>query len=156
MKLVDNKGRFFGVINLIDLMAILLMAWAAISVITNLSGTTKHLKTTQEVYINVLCHVPSEVASNKSILLPGDVILGGNARIEKVLEMRPVKDANGKDAGSSVVVVRIKANCAILNGEYFCTNVPIKINSNIVFSSPLYMITNATIIDVDTRTGDKR
>jgi hypothetical protein len=155
MRLVDDRGKLFGLVNLIDLLVILLIIGVAISIKVNLSGISKHQKTAQEMYVKVLCRVPNEVAYNKKILRPGDVIMGGNARIEKVLEIRPVKDANEKDTGYSDAVVLIKTNCVILNGEYYCANMAIKINSNIMFSNPLYTILNATILDMDTKANDK-
>lgn len=155
MRLVDNKGRLFGVINLIDLLVILLVLGVAMSMMVNLSNRAKTEKMTQELYVKVLCRLPTEVANNRKLFRPDDAIMGGNATVRKVLETRPAKGSGDKETGYSDVVVLIKAKCVILNGEYYCANAPIKINSNIVLSNPAYSILDATILDFDAKAGDK-
>ena len=154
MKLIDNRGRLFGVINLIDLLAVILIAGAVISIVANVSGLMKAKDTTAELYIKLMCRVPDEVANNPKLLQPGDVILGGNATIEKVLDIRPVKDVDGMPLGSSDVIFLIKGRCVILNGEYYCANIPVKINSPMTLSNPVYTVVNALILDVD-RTAER-
>ncbi|MBN1526079.1 MAG: DUF4330 family protein [Candidatus Omnitrophica bacterium] len=155
MRLVDNKGRLFGIINLIDLLVILLIAGVAMSVRINFSDRAKTEKLSRELYVKVLCRLPTEVANNRKIFRPDEAIMGGNARIKKVLEIKPVKGYGDKEAGYSDVIVLIKAKCVILNGEYYCANTPIKINSNIVLLNPVYSVLDGTILDFDTKAGDK-
>lgn len=145
MAIIDGKGRLFGLINIIDLLVIMLIAGAGFSILTNLPLEVRNRKTTEEVYVKVLCRLPDEVVSNKKVLKPGDLILGGNAKIDKVLSVKAIQDAESGGTGYSVVEVLIKASCVVLNDEYYCANMPIKINANIVFSNPFYVIGSTTL-----------
>lgn len=145
MRFIDDKGRLLGLINLIDLLVVAAIVSVIVSLAANIPSADRNKKVMQEMYIKVLCRVPNEVASNKEVLKTGDAVLGGNARVETVLERRPIVDSGATNTGFSYIVVLIKAKCVVLNGEYYCANIPIKINANIIFSGPTYTFGSATI-----------
>lgn len=146
MRVIDDRGRLFGIINLLDLLVlslvIVLIASASLNLMKNSKGTTKD---SAELYVKVLARVPSEVAHNPKVFKSGDKVLAGNAVVEKILEIKPVAG----DTGYSDIIIHLRANCVILNNEYYCANASIKVNSPIIISNPAYIFNNAIIIDVE-------
>lgn len=151
MRFIDGKGRLFGLANLIDLFVIIAISALIVSVAVN--GTMKagsKKRASAEVYLKVLYkNIPNEIVNNKKLLKGGDVVLAGNALIEKVLYTRPAADVGGLKADYSDLAVLMKANCVILDGEYYCANVPVKINGLCTISNALYAFRDGVILDVE-------
>lgn len=152
MRFVDDKGRVFGLINLIDLSVVVLLFLLIASIAVNYF-TRPVTKTSNRGNVDVEMKVLypgvlTEILKDRKVLNPGDVVLGGNAVIAKVLEVRPVLDNEGRETIHSNIVVLIKAKCVKLNGEYYCANIPIKINAYVHLSQPLYIFENGKILDM--------
>ncbi len=171
MRIVDGKGRLFGMINLIDLFVLVLVAALIGSFIVNLQLKVcgRRSDSSVEKLIKVRFTVLDQVLDNKKVLQSGDKVLAGKATIVKVLKVVPISAADvtamdGKPAiysdkvlsvlrGWSDVTVLIKAACAKLHGEYYCTNVPIKINSPITIYNEFYTLEKGVILDIDGRSN---
>lgn len=93
MKIVDNKGRIFGLVNVIDL-AVIILCLAVIgsmvsgAFIKGTAGGKTRAERTMMLKV-VYRDVPEEIAENKDVLKPGDADMFGNARVESVAEVRP-------------------------------------------------------------------
>jgi hypothetical protein len=151
MRFIDDKGKLFGVINLIDLSVIVFILVLVVSV--GFNYTARPVANVNKANVNVdikvlFPGVVSEIIKSGKVLNPGDVVLQGNAVIDKVLEVRPVLDNYGKETIYSNIVVFIKAKCVVLNGEYYCADTPIKINAYIKVSQPLYVFKNGKILNM--------
>lgn len=150
MRLLDDKGRLFGLINLLDFLVASLVLILIITTMINFIITPRGKKVPTELAVKIIYRVPNDVAYNKKILRPGDKILAGSAVVEKVLSIKPVKDYGNIETGYSDMIVMIRASCVMLNNEYFCANMPIKVNSPMTISNPFYTFSNGTILDVET------
>jgi hypothetical protein len=146
MRFLDSKGRVFGIINLLDLLVILIFVVLIFTASLNVLNRPKdNAKDSAELLVKIFARVPNDVAHNSKIFKPDDRVLAGNAAVEKVLEVRPVVG----DGAYSDMIILLKANCVILNNEYYCANAPIKVNAMITIANTAYILNNATIIDVE-------
>lgn len=164
MRIIDERGRLFHKINIIDLFVVIMIGVLTVSFMINLPYIIKswHRPATEEMYVKVLyMNVSSYVLENNKILQPGDTLLGGNATVERVLKTTPgitidMLNANNKLTGywqarsSSDIIVLIRANCVKLRGENYCANAQIKINSLLSLDNELYVLRDGVIIDVNT------
>lgn len=149
MRIIDSKGRLFGVANLLDLLVLAVVLALIGTGIVNFITKPRASKANVELAVKVLYRVPNEVARNPKILKTGDSILIGNAVVEKILDIRPVIEYGNRETAMSDMIILIKANCVMLNNEYYCANMPIKVNSSMTISNPLYVFSNGTILDVE-------
>lgn len=165
MKIIDEKGRLFNKINIIDLFVVIMIGILAVSFMVNFPNTIKgrHKPASEEMYVTVLfTNVSNRVLENKKVLRRGDTFLSGNATVERILKTDPAStadifDLNNKRVGYSQansfsnIVVLIRANCVKLYEEYYCANVLMKINSQLTLSNELYLLQNGIILDVSTK-----
>ena len=148
MRLVDNKGRLFGLVNLLDLAIAALVIFAAGSIVSNMvmcAGSAKREAAgTRSVMIEVIYrNIPNELASNKDILKPGDSDMSGKAVIEKVLNVRPGSTGDVKD-----MTVLIKAQCVKLDRQYYYGNKHVRLGLPFTFTAPLYEFSDGTIVSL--------
>ena len=149
MRIIDDKGRLFGKVNLLDFLVIALVLILIATTLINFVATPRGNKTNIDLLVKIIYSVPNEVARNPKILQSGDRILAGNAVVEKVLNIRPLKDGRDIETGYSDIIVLIRASCVKLNNEYYCANMPIKVNSPMAISNPFYIFSSGTILDVE-------
>ena len=75
MKLIDEKGRLFGKINLIDLLVVLLIVAVIVAVVWKLGGKKAAAAVTNSakkaVYTVEIEDVPADIAAYAETLLPG-------------------------------------------------------------------------------------
>jgi len=148
MKIVDNKGRLFGLINLIDLIVIILAIAVAGSVISGIAmkgkGVQEQARFAKTVTLKIIYRdVPKEIAENKDVLKSGDTNIFGKARVENVAEIRPGISKDVRD-----VAVVVKADCVVLDNQYYCGNVPVKIGRPFTFSAYRYELSGGTIVEI--------
>lgn len=169
MRILDGKGRVFGLINLIDLFVLALIAALAGSFIANLPLMTGggRGRNVEEKLIRARFTILDQALESRKILQPGDKVLAGQATVLKVLSVVPVsaRDVVSMDGRPAIysnnvrsvtrncsdVTVLIKAACVKLRGEYYCANVPIKVNSPISIASESYDLDKGVILDIDGR-----
>jgi hypothetical protein len=156
MRLIDEKGRLFGAINVIDFFVLTIISILVVSFFINLPLMVKAKdsnRANQEMLIKVLYRVPDQVAlqvaKNQEIFKPGDKILMGMARVEKILEVKPVLGVTEKDTGFSDIIMLIRVFCTRLGGDYYCANMPIKLNDLFSFSNESCIFDKGVIIDVE-------
>jgi len=149
MRILDAKGRLFGLVNLLDLMIVSAVLLMIVAAAVNIVSSPRATKTQADVVVKILYRVPNEVARNQKILKPGDTVLVGNGVVEKIEDVRPTKDYDGRETGMCDIIIRVRAKCVVLNNEYFCANMPVKINSLITIANPAYVFSNGVILDVE-------
>ncbi len=165
MKLIDEKGKIFGKINLIDFLVILfLIGLTPIFYLGNeVLSRKKIVKDFKKVSVQVKCAgVMPELAS---VFHEGDVVKDndGNAIgvLKKIISDVPseiitinqfnlrnndyflVPNPSGKD-----VVCLFEINCTEERGVLYFNNYPVKIGSGIVLNTDIYNI-QGVIIDFD-------
>ena len=144
MRFIDDKGRLFGIVNILDLFAIIFIAFLIVSVGINMFTKEKPANPAIEktfMVTVVFSKVNNEIANNKTILKPGETDIFKKISLEKVLEIRPVK------TGYSDIVAVFKVNGAALNNDYFVGNILIKIGYPFTFTSSAYVLYNGTIVE---------
>lgn len=158
MNLVDNKGRLFGIINLIDLAVLLLIAAVVLSVSANfMANPAKKAEVADrqqgKMSVDIIeakvifPNVIKSVVEDPNVLIPGSVVNNNNISIVKVLEIMDLpKDARGIDYCNVTVLMRIK--CVNLLGDYYCNNTPIKINypNTLTISNSYYALYNGIVL----------
>lgn len=153
MKIIDEKGRLFRKINVVDLFVVVLAGVLVLSFVINLLPTIKSRRnavseaTHFNLYVKVLyTKVSNYVLDNKKVLRAGDTFLAGQATVEKILTVVPLTDK------TSDVIVLAKVNCTKLRGENYCANIPIKINSLLSIENESYVLRDGLILNVGTGT----
>jgi hypothetical protein len=158
MRFIDNKGRLFGIINVIDLSVLVLITALVLSFAVNMikyrsdtKATKKNIENNMSVeYFDTTImfrEVPKQVLKDPKVLVEGDVFFGGNAAFVKVLEVvdLPYKD-RGADYCTVTILLRIK--CVNLLGEYYCNNFPIKINCPLTIANSYYTLYGGVILNM--------
>lgn len=143
MRLMDDKGRIFGAINLLDLLVIALILSVSVSIFSNnlLCCKVSH-KSLEMLTVNVVYRdIPDEIMHNRSILKEGDKDLLTGAVLSGIGDLSPSKSGRGND-----VVLVLKGRCAVLNGEYYLGNSQIKVGLPFTFSPPGYAFAGGSII----------
>jgi hypothetical protein len=148
MRFIDNKGRLFGLVNVLDLAIVVLIVSVAGSMVFGLylpkSCLKNETRTAATVMLKVIYYnVPKEIADNGSVLKPGNADIFGKAEIDKVLEVRPGATDRVRD-----VIVLIKTQCAVLDNQYYCGNVVIKLGMPFTFATKLYRFLEGTVVDM--------
>lgn len=153
MRFIDEKGRLFGLVNLLDLVILLFAGFLVFSFVANRMIISQAVKNQparsaggEEVVLKVVYYgQANEVANNKNILMPGDKDIFGKAIIEKVLEIRPAGE------GTSNITVLVKTRCMKADRQYYYTNAPVKLNAPFTFSAASYMLKDGTIVEMRTQ-----
>jgi len=157
MKIIDSKGRLFGLINLLDLVILVLIVSLAASVVSSRMIAAKAAKTSpaasregKELVLKVIFSgQANEIFDDATVLREGDSDTFGRAVLEKVVEVRRSKE------GKSDAVVLIRAKCNLLDRQYYCGNMLIKLNALFNFATPRYVFNNGTIVGIE-EAGTKR
>lgn len=158
MNLIDNKGRLFGIINLIDLSVLLLIFAVIASVTINFMAKPVNKpvaaqKPEDKMSVEIIeakvifMNVIKSVIQDPNVLVPGSTVNDGTISIIKVLDVTDLpKDARILDCCNVTVLMRIK--CVNLLGTYYCNNLPIKINSpnTLTISNSYYALFGGIIL----------
>ncbi len=107
MKIVDQKGKLFGLINIIDLAILLAVAVLVTGIIIKTGSTEKETgKVSKEFIATVICrNVEGKVAEN---LKPGDQVVYGNVYVNGYIvsaEKFPAKQTVVLDDGTVKEVI---------------------------------------------------
>ena len=141
MRIIDDKGRLFGLVNVLDLIIIIFVLFVAFGVVSHhmliakapKSGSAKSTKG-EELLLKVIYYAqPNDIIQNKDILHPGDTDIMGTATLEKI-EVRPI------DEKRSDIIVTIKARCHMLDGQYYYSNMSIKVGLPFTFLASQYAL----------------
>jgi len=141
MRIIDDKGKLFGLVNVLDLIVVIFVLLVAVSAVSHHILSAKALKGApaksaegEELLLKVVYYAqPNEIAQNKNILRPGDKDIMGTATLEKI-EVRPV------DEKRSDIIVTIKARCHMLDGQYYYSNMSVKVGLPLTFLAPRYAL----------------
>ncbi|MDD5680539.1 MAG: DUF4330 domain-containing protein [Candidatus Omnitrophica bacterium] len=165
MKFIDDKGRIFGKVNLIDFLVILfLLGLTPLFYLGNKALTQKwDVKDTKKILVKIKCaSVMPELAN---VFREGEIVRDseGNAIgvLKKIISNVPseiitinqfnlrnndyflVPNPSGKD-----VVCLFEMNCTESKGVFYFNNQPVKIGSNVAVNTDIYNI-QGVVIDFD-------
>ncbi|WP_026487338.1 DUF4330 domain-containing protein [Caldanaerobius polysaccharolyticus] len=103
MKLIDDKGKIFGIINLIDLIVALLII-LIIGGLVYKTQSGKNVAQLKEVYITV--RVPNLLPDTAASLKPGDKLISGNYyTTDEIVDVKvsPALSVNTNSEGKMVL-----------------------------------------------------
>lgn len=138
MRIIDSKGRLFGMINLIDLFVVIAMIAVVGSMVSGflLNRYSANIKKDRTLYIKVLYkEMPDDIISNKKILKPNDTDSYKTAILNNILDVRP-----GSTNQTKNLLVAFTVKCVVLNDQCYCGNSLIKIGSGFSFMANNYVL----------------
>lgn len=149
---MDEKGRVFGKINLLDLTAVIMiisllpMAYFGHKALSRKDGRAANWVEVEVKLFNVIPEVVSALKEGDEEFDAGGALTG---RIEKIVSIKPAEvlvDFNGSTVIASEhpskkdVLIRLKMLCVKRAGVLFHNGAQIKIGNEIVVSTDLYNV----------------
>ena len=134
-KIIDERGRFFGLISIIDIIVLAAVAVLAVAVLIRLGATNSPLASSNTVSVTYTVMVPAIRDSTVEQILPGDNLYTDMGTFIGIIKdvtwedaYNPEPLADGTIALGRVherydAILTVEAQCSVSDGRYFANRV---------------------------------
>ncbi|WP_194174818.1 DUF4330 domain-containing protein [Desulfofundulus thermobenzoicus] len=151
MKFIDEKGRFFGVLNIIDLLIILLVLGAIAGIFAKTSVLKRINRNFTEVPARMQLIVENVRQTTADAVKPGDIIKevrsGEQLGVVKEVKVEDYKEKAADSQGNwhmspvpdkKTIFITLEGNLKSYNNEFRAGQTDIKIGSKVNVKSNMY------------------